>query len=255
MPPQALPNLYCAPSDVFDLLGAAGTQLRLDDSLDASGQRVVVTGADLAAGATSVPVVPLLFPLLRGSVLEFEGSGDAAAVEARLAAVAPTGSTALAVSPLPAALNAGSAARDSGVNLAAAARLAKGCAYGTERVKVHCCHKYQDADLATSRSANRWATAFGALWVCRRRGNPPPAAVKDEADEALQEMRAVSAGHLLLPDVGTRNPQWPFFSNVTVELRYDVAKVRVQQNISERSPTTYPQWPDWDSILFLDWLW
>lgn len=246
-----LPNLYTSPQDIFDLLGVAGTQLRLDDVPEATGQRVTVT-ADAAAGGTSLAVAPLLYPLLRGTTLEFVGAGDAAVVEAILTAVGQVGDTSLSVVALPAAVNATAAARDYGVNLATAARLVKGCSYGTAECKRRLCIKYQDSDLATCWSVNRWATAEGALWVCRRRGNSPPASVKDEADEARKAMSDVQRGVTYLEDIGTRTPAWPWISNVTVDLRYTVAKVRSEPVISEESPTLYAQFVDWQSIFSLE---
>ena len=246
-----LPNLYTSPQDIFDLLGVAGTQLRLDDVPEATGQKVVAR-ADAAAGATSLPVTPLLCPLLRGTTLEFVGAGDPAVVEAVLTSVAQAGDTALSVAALPAAINATASARDYGVNVATAARLAKGCSYGTAEVKRRLCIKYQDSDLATSWSANRWATAEGALWVCRRRGNSPPASVKDEADEARRGMSDVQRGVTYLEDIGTRTPAWPWVSNITVDLRYTVAKARAEPVISEGTPTLYAQFVDWQSIFSLE---
>lgn len=245
-----LPNLYCLPSDVFDLLGTAGTQARLDDGLSASGQQVVVT-ADAVQGAVSLSVAPLIFPLLKGSVLEFSGGGMAANVEVQLSAVAQTGSLTLAVSALPAAVNNQAAALDSGVNLAQAARLTKACSYGTAAVKQRLTNRYDDSQLATAWSVNRWATAEAALWVCRRRGNPPPASVKDEVDEARATMREIQFGQAEVEDIGTRVPAWPWISNAIVDVRYDIARVRVQPAFSEGSQTYYGQWPDWNTVFLL----
>lgn len=249
-----LPNLYCLPADLFDLLGVAGTMLRLDDGSSATAQTVTVT-TDAAAGATLLLVAPLPYPLLRGTTLEFAGAGEPAYVEAVLTATATPGSTTLTVAALPAAILANSTARDFGVNLATAARLVKGCSYGTAEVKRKLCIKYDDSLLATSWSANRWATAEGALWVCRRRGNPPPESIKAEAEEARAGMAEVQRGVTYLEDVGTRTPAWPWISNVTVDVRYNVAKARVEPLISEQSPTLYPQLVDWNSVFSFQELW
>lgn len=242
-------NLYCLPNDVFDFLGTEATQLRLDDHKLGTGQTVVATGTGAAAGATTLQVAPLLYPLLAGSVLEFDGGAMPAVAEVQLAALAQTGSTTLTVSPLSAAVNASAQARDSGVNLATAQRLVKGCQYATSQVKLWCCSRYDDNALSTAWSVNRWATTLAARWVCRRQGNAVPASVLDECEEAMEELRLVKRGALQIEDIGTRNPSWPSFSNTRVDVRYDVARVRVESAISEPSPTQYGVWVDWNSIL------
>lgn len=253
MPPLALPNLYCLPSSIMNFLGNDGAQLRVDDQIQATGQTITAT-ADALAGATSVSVTPLLFPLLRGSTLEFTGAGLPATAEAVLSTTAKTGDTTLNLVPLAAALNAQCSARDSGVNTALALRLTQACVWATSQVKLWCSGRYNDSDLVNSNSVWRWATALAARWVCRRRGNPAPSSVEKECEEVLFELKQVQRGSLQIEDIGTRTPGWGFISNVTVDLRYDIAKVRAQPSISEGTPTLYPQFVDWDSILLFDYL-
>lgn len=257
MPPVALPNLYCQPSDIFDLLGTSGTQLRLDDHSLATAQRVRVT-VNAAAGATSLSVLPLRRPLLPGTVLEFDGAGMPAVVEIALTALGKVGDTTLSIgptasNPAPAAIPALAEAFDSGVNLALAQRLIKGCQYGTSQVKLYCCSRYDDSALATCWSANRWATALGARWVCRRRGQAAPQSIEDAADESLEEMKQVRVGMLNLEDVPTRTSGWPFLSNIFVDVGYDVCRLRVEQQISELTPTQYSQRVDWNSVWCIEW--
>ena len=249
--PVTLPNLYCKPQDVYDFLGTEGAQLRLDDHLNATGQRITLT-ANALAGAVSLSITALQYPLLNGTVLEFDGAGTPGVVEVVLAATAPTGATSLTVQPLTSAINALSQATDSGVNVALAQRLVKACQYATSQVKLYCCGRYDDSALAINWSANRWATALAAKWLCKRRAQGCPKAIAEDADEALDEMKAVQSGRLALEDIGTRTSGWPFISNTTVDVAYTVAKVRVEPQISEATPTLYPQYPDWSSILLLE---
>jgi hypothetical protein len=248
-----LPNLYASPNDVMDYLGVEGAQLRLDDHLQATGQNVTVYPAAVAQGSTSVNVTPLRSPLLAGDTLEFDGAGMPAVAEVVLSQTAALGSTLLTVNPTPAALNVNSAAKDAGVNTALAQRLVKACQYATSQVKLYCCPRYDDSVLAQCWSCNRWATALAARWLCRRRAQVAPKGVEDDTEEALAEMRQVRAGQMQLEDVGTRTAGWPFMSNATVNLAYDVARVRVEPQISERTPTVYGQYIDWDSALWIEW--
>jgi hypothetical protein len=252
VPPVNLPNLYCTPSDIYDYLGTEGVQLALDDHNEATGQQITVAVA-ANLGDTTLQITPLVFPLIAGTTLEFDGGGAAAVVEAVLTATAAVGATSLAVGALPAAVPVLAAATDSGVNTALAARLVKGCKYGTSQVKLYCCSRYDDSALATCWSANRWATALGARWVRSRRGQTPPQQILDDCEEALQEMKQVRVGMLQLEDIATRTAAWPFIVNQTLDVRYDLVRARVEPTLSEGTPTQFGEYIDWDSALLLQW--
>ncbi len=68
----------------------------------------------------------------------------------------------------------------------------------------------------------------------------------------MEELKQVNCGMLRLEDIGTRTSAWPFLSNVTLDLRYDYAKVRVEPSLSELTPTQYGQFVDWNSALWLE---
>jgi hypothetical protein len=241
---------------VYDYLGNQGGQLRLDDDNLASGQTILVT-APLAQGGTVLNITALQAPLIAGTVLEFAGGGMAAVVEAQLAQTAKLGDTSLTLLPIPAPVNQSATATDNGVNLAFAQRLAKACQYGTSQVKFYCLTRYEDADLFSNAqergSVNRWATSLAARWLCRRRGQSAPQGVQDDADESLEEMKAVRSSQGMIEDIPLRTSGWPFMSNVTIDVGYYTTKVRVEQQISEMTPVQYPQYIDWNSVLFLEW--
>jgi hypothetical protein len=257
MAPNALPNLYCSPNDIFDNLGSEGVQLRLDDHNQASGQVLQVTAAT-AVGGTSISITALIRPLLAGTVLEFDGGGMPALVQAVLTATAPIGSTSITVSPLVDGNGVATQvfqyaqATDSGVNLALAQRLIKGCIYGTSQVQLYCLNRYNDSDLKTAFEPNRWATALASRWVSSRRGQSPPTGVVEQADEALDELRQVRVGMLSIPGIGTRSAGWPFLSNFSLDIGYDYNKLRVEPQLSEGTPTQYPQHIDYNAALFLE---
>jgi hypothetical protein len=92
-----------------DKLIPGGAKLDAAQFLAPDGVRVVVSGA-AAAGATSVPVTALSGPIPAGTVLDFGGDEFA-----RLTAAAAAGAVALAVAPLPTALEGGEVATYAGV--------------------------------------------------------------------------------------------------------------------------------------------
>jgi hypothetical protein len=246
-----LPNLYCTPADLSDYLSTAGVQLRLDDADLATGQVVQVT-ADAAALATSLTVASLQAPLVKGTVLDFDGGGMASLVETVLTATAPLGSTSLAVLALPNPVTALAQATDLGVTVAGNARALKACQYATSRVKLYCCPRYDDSQLATAWSANRWATVLGARWLAKRRAQACLGGVESDYKETMEELKGVRMSFLNIEDIGTRTSGWPFLSNIVVDQRYEVAKSRVEQTISEGTPTQYGQYTDWSSLWFFE---
>ena len=235
---------------MFSLGGVEGVQLRLDDHGLSTGQIVKVV-ADAAAGATTLSIMALAQPLLKGTVLEFDGGGMASNVEVTLSAVAQVGTNSLTVNALSVQVNANAQATDNGVNLATAQRLLMGCQYATARIKLYCCGRYDDSQLVLANSVNFWARYLACKWVCSRRGQSPPKSVVDECELIMKELEKVQCKQLNIEDIGTRTADWPFITNTTVDPIFTIAKTRVEPQISEGTPTVYPQMIDWTSVYAL----
>jgi hypothetical protein len=250
MPPAQL-NLYAGPQDLWDYLSTEAVDLRLDDHVLGTGQ-IIRTVANAAQGATSLGITALQYPLLPGTQLEFDGAGTAQVVQVTTTAVAAIGAITLPVQPIAAAINALAQASDSGVNVATGARLVKACNYGTSQVKLYCCGRYNDSDLANCWSANRWATVLGGRWLCKRRAQPCPKGIEEDWKEAKEELALIQQGRMQLEDVPLRTSGFPFISNVTIDIRYDYAKIRVEQPLSELTPTQYGQYIDWNAALWIE---
>ena len=251
-----LGNLYCLPNDVFDSIGVDGVQLRLDDQNLATGQTITVL-SDAAQGATTLQVTALQYPLLRGSSLQFAGGGTTAVTEAQLTAVSQVGSTTLTVNPLPNAILANAQAKDNGVNLAMAARLAKGCQYGTNQVRMYCTPRYDDSQLYINAqqqgSVNRWATALASRWVQERRNQGASKGVQRQCEEALEELRMIQKGAAQVENIGTRTSGWPFIVASTLDVGYEYNKIRIEPQLSEGTPTQFPEYVDWNSLFWIEW--
>lgn len=247
-----LSNLYCTDADLYDYLGSEGVQLRLDDHNESTGQVIQAT-VDAPLGAVSLSVAPLSGRLYRGAVLAFDGAGMDALVEVTLTVTALPGSITLGVTPLPGPVTAQAVAFDAGVNLVQQSRLLKAREYATAQVKLYCCQRYNDADLATSWSVNRWATILGGRWLAKRRAQAAPAGIESDYEEAVAELKQVRVGMLSVEDIATRSAGQPFFSNVRRDITYDVAAIRVEPNISEGTPTQYAQYVDWLSVFWGEW--
>lgn len=248
--PITLSTLFCSPQDVWDLLSVEGVDLRQDDSNLATGQ-IITTTADAAVDATSISVSALPVALLRGAELTFTQAGMAVPVTAKLSAAAAVGATSISVTALTTAINSGAQARDSGVNATTGARLLVGARKGTSRVKLYCNQRYDDSQLALSGTVCDWATTCAAKFLCTRRAQGCPKSIREDYEEALEEMRMVQAGQLAIEDIGTRGVDWPTVTNIIVNPSYDGMRSRVQPNVSEQTPTDYSQYIDWNSAVLL----
>lgn len=249
--PITLSTLFTSPQDIWDHLSVEGVDLRLDDHNLASGQ-IITTTADAIIGTTSISVSALPVALLRGSVLTFDNAGMDVPVQVTLNAVANINDTSLTVVPLTTQVNSGATARDSGVNAATGKRLTVAAQRGTSKVKLYCNGRYDDSQLKLSGSVLNWATIVAAKFLCERRAQGCPKSIKAEYDEALEEMKMVMTGQMQLEDCGTRGVDWPAISNVTVNPAYEYNRVRVEPNLSEQTPTAYPQFIDWNSAAYFN---
>ena len=246
--------MYCSPQDVFDVIGTDAAQLREDDYNQASGQSVATTVAAVA-GATSLTVSALQYGMLAGTNLLFGNAGLATPVSVFLTAVANASATSLTVAAIPADIPSGATATDNGVNVWLAGMLLKSCKYGTATVKRYTVNRYQDSDLVNSWSVNDWATTVSARWLAMRRYNPVPSQIEQKFQETMQELRMVSAGQLLIEDIGARSPGWPFMDNLTTIDWLTWTKVRVEPITSDPTPTQGPQFVDWNSVASFEGIW
>ncbi len=248
--PLTLNTLFCGPQDVWDYLSVEGVDLREDDHNLASGQ-IIVTTADAAIGATAITVGELPVALLRGAELTFDGGGLTGPVTVQLTAVATVGATSITVAALTTAIPAGGQARDSGINAATGARLLVGARKGTSKVKLYCNTRYDDSQLAMAGTVLDWAAICASKFICTRRAQGCPKSIRDDYDEAIEEMRMVQNGQLQIEDIGTRGVDWPTIVNIIVNPAYDGMRARVQRGVSEQTPTGFNQYVDWNSALLV----
>lgn len=252
MPPQTLANLYCTMQDVFNLTGIDPAQLREDDRNLASGQ-VMQAASTAAAGATSIALAAALqYPMMAGTNLVFDGGGLPVAIEVTLSGVANAGAATLAVNPLVSQVTAGAQATDNGVTVWTASLMNVACVRATATVQRYCLGRYDDSQLVLDNSVNDWATTIAARWLAIRLYRAAPDHLEKMYDAAIEELKAVKSSELNL-NIAPRTSEWPFLSNVTVDLGYTIRKIRVETAISEPTPTQYSQAIDWSSYFLLEW--
>jgi len=90
--------------------------------------------------------------------------------------------------------------------------------------------RYSVAEL----NGNDWVTDITTIIAChylsRRRGNP--GLFEDEYNEAIASLERVRTENAHIPGAGTLSDHLPGFSNLTVDDRFHLGKLRVQRGIS-----------------------
>lgn len=127
----------------------------------------------------------------------------------------------------------------------------------TNRVNFFCMPIYPAANLQADADAggftNDLATTLACYFLCRRRGNTPPAAVGEDYREALEYLDDIRLETKQLPNVEMTTTPYPAFSNVHLVPGYLYRQIRVEVPISEQTvPTGYVQAVDWRSVYFFE---
>ena len=89
---------------------------------------------------------------------------------------------------------------------------------------------YDPEDLVNSRWGRIRATWSGADLLSQRRGNP--ALFYSRYEEIIGELQQVTFGNLVIPGLPTRADLTPAMSNLRVDERFMVRKLRVMDSIS-----------------------
>lgn len=79
--------------------------------------------------------------------------------------------------------------------------------------------QYTSEELATSRWVKHKAADIAALFLCERRGNPPPSSIEMKAQKAYQILEKILEGQMQVPDIPSRKRTFPVMSNVRTILR------------------------------------
>lgn len=112
---------------------------------------------------------------------------------------------------------------------------------------------YGATDLQTNANAAGWvndkATDIALYHLCARRGNPVPASIKEDYQQAMQELALVHDDNAHIPELAQRHTDAPTFSNIRVDPTFNYRKIRVERTLSDQTtPTGYTQTPDWRNL-------
>lgn len=124
----------------------------------------------------------------------------------------------------------------------------------TSRINIYLQQRYAPALLATSWAVHDFTTIYGAIWLCRRRGNSVPASLMESWEEdCLPLLEAIQKDQMSLNDIAERESDQPRFANVTLDSRYRVRQLRVERPLSDRVPNNIPRLTHWDSEFTPEW--
>lgn len=117
----------------------------------------------------------------------------------------------------------------------------------TDIINMFCQSLYRPEDMVRSTWVNRRATDIACYLLEGRRGNIPTAAVSNWYKQALDWLEKVHMSLYEIPGIPIRATQAPAWSNVRIDQRYPLFRVRVERNISDKNPTPYAQSVDWQA--------
>lgn len=121
--------------------------------------------------------------------------------------------------------------------------------YATTKVNDYALGRYAADDLDSSWTVNEWATIIAARWLCSRRGNPVPKSLQDMFEETMAELRMLRDKQYDLQDIAERTSTAPRWSNVRVDVRYRLRRIRKQRPISEQTQPRVPAATDLSADL------
>jgi phage gp36-like protein len=117
----------------------------------------------------------------------------------------------------------------------------------TETINYYCFTHYEPGHLKTSGWINRRAVDLAVYLLSIRRGNTPTASMEKLYKQAIMWLEGVHSAKYEVPGIPVRATQAPAFSNVRIDQRYPVQRIRVETVLSERTPTPYAQPIDWSA--------
>lgn len=97
-------------------------------------------------------------------------------------------------------------------------------------IDTHAQHYYESSDLATSSWVRRRATYLACYYLSQRRGNP--ALFQLRYNQIMEQLERVQLGEMLIPGLPTRADMTPAMSNMVVDERFILSKLRVHPSIS-----------------------
>lgn len=126
----------------------------------------------------------------------------------------------------------------------------QGCSWATQRVDLYVYQRYVPSTLADSWLVNYWATMILGVWLATRRGNPVPRAWVEPLKQVYEDLMFVKTSVLTIPPPALlRSPPVIMMSNVWVDHRYWVQKLRVERWTSVAAGIDYARqidrWADY----------
>ena len=233
--------LFTDYTQVADLMGATGLSLRLEDNL---GTGSTITGA---TNATPVVITSAAHGLATADVVQVLAVGGNTGANGLWAVTVLTANTFSLDGSVGNATytSAGMWFRIDG----SSGTISQAVNVATAWVKRYVQGLYDVTDLANSWSVVTWATIKAAHWICARRSNPIPTSLNNLYLEAMDELAQVRAQQMQIEDIGYRNEMFPSWSNLRLDHRWTIKKMRVETVLSGRNRPQYPRKNDVGSTL------
>ncbi len=119
----------------------------------------------------------------------------------------------------------------------------------TTQIDAYASQIYNASDLYTSRWVRTRATWIGCFRASQRKGQPD--LFSQRFAEIMEELEKVREQEIIIPNLPTSFDMTPAMSNVYIDARYEIDKIRVLPTIStggagSRQSLAWQMWPsDW----------
>lgn len=100
----------------------------------------------------------------------------------------------------------------------------------TLQINTYCQGRYDPTYMAQSQWVRRNATYLACYFLSKRRGNPEQ--YEGDYDRIMSQLQAVANGQIIIPNLQVRSDFTPSMSNLRVDDRFSVNKIRVESTIS-----------------------
>lgn len=117
----------------------------------------------------------------------------------------------------------------------------------TETINFYCDAIYQPQNMVQSFWVNRRCVDIAVYLLELRRGNIPSGSVAATYKQAIDWLERIHSSQIEIPGIPVRHTLAPAWSNISIDQRYPIHRIRVERSISDNSSAPYGQSVDWQA--------
>jgi len=116
--------------------------------------------------------------------------------------------------------------------------------YCSQEIDMFLLNRYPASQLTTSYLVYMWCSVMVAYRLGMRRCGSVPQALQWEYEQTMEKLRQIQIGQMDIGGLQKLSGPGAIWSNVRLDGRFREKQMRVEPNISNSTPTPYPQHKD-----------